>query len=316
MLKDSTTLHAQPSFAKNAQALYDVPSFTEEHTRMHFPQAEAGWLNMAAAGKIGDDVKSDDEQGNLTSIIDEWREKAYDEKALAREEAAIAARDDNYLEYNITKGVATHKVYNGGVVPAAASKAGGAAPKLAGNKGAASPKLAAGKNLSPRLAVAHGKGIATLARKTPAAAHYPALPARVRAEEQIMQRTIEKEMVAQERLSVFHSEMKQSMHFAQMKLAHQEMGFPVRHGPTAEKDTARTQSLGDWGVGPEGDHLNAIKKAEVVNEPLDASLISENDAPADDTIDEVNVAIASQQADGYTNGEGAAVEDITLPEDE
>ena len=39
-------LKQQPSFAKmgskNGQALYDVPSFGEEHTRMHFPQAEAG----------------------------------------------------------------------------------------------------------------------------------------------------------------------------------------------------------------------------------------------------------------------------------
>jgi len=34
----------QPAFAKmgdkSGQALYDIPSFTEEHTRMHFPQAE------------------------------------------------------------------------------------------------------------------------------------------------------------------------------------------------------------------------------------------------------------------------------------
>ena len=39
-------LKQQPAFAKmgskNGQALYDVPSFGEEHTRMHFPQAEAG----------------------------------------------------------------------------------------------------------------------------------------------------------------------------------------------------------------------------------------------------------------------------------
>ena len=39
-------------------------------------------------------------------------------------------------------------------------------------------------------------------------------------------------------------------------------------------------------------------------------------APADDKIDEVNVAIASQRADGYSNGNGAAVDDVSLPEDE
>jgi len=39
-------------------------------------------------------------------------------------------------------------------------------------------------------------------------------------------------------------------------------------------------------------------------------------APADDKIDEVNAAIASQRADGYSNGNGAAVEDVSLPGDE
>ena len=36
--------------------------------------------------------------------------------------------------------------------------------------------------------------------------------------------------------------------------------------------------------------------------------------PSSDTIDEVNEAIASQRADGYSNGDGAPVEQVSLPE--
>jgi len=232
---------------------------------------------MAAAGKIGDDVKTEDEQGNLTSIIHEWREKAYAEKALSREEAAVAAKDENYNEYDITKGVATHKIFPSGASPAADA----AAPASATKASAVVAKLAA-KQALPRLVskkaapiLAHDKRVAAnpLTRKL---VHKPALLARVRAEEQIMRHTMEKEMAAEQRLSMFHAEMRQSMHFAQMKLAHQEMGMPVRRGPVAETDVVHTQSLGELGVGPEADHLTAIKKAEIVNEPLDASLISES----------------------------------------
>ena len=160
---------------KDSQALYDVPSFTEERTRMHFPQAEAGWLDMAAAGQIGDNVKSDDEQGNLTAIITEWKTKAYAEKALARSEAQVAARDENYYEYNITKGVANHKLYGAPPAPAPAAAAKGPAPKL--------------KGLAPQLAAARGK--LSLAFRKPALAHPQklahklTLPARVQAEEQV-----------------------------------------------------------------------------------------------------------------------------------
>jgi hypothetical protein len=160
---------------KDSQALYDVPNFTEERTRMHFPQAEAGWLDMASAGQIGDNVKSDDEQGNLTAIITEWKTKAYAEKALARSEAQVAARDENYYEYNITKGVANHKLYGAPPAPAPAAAAKGPAPKL--------------KGLAPQLAAARGK--LSLAFRKPALAHPQklahklTLPARVQAEEQV-----------------------------------------------------------------------------------------------------------------------------------
>lgn len=308
----------QPGFAKmgskNGQALYDIPSFTAEHTQMHFPQAEAGWLDMAAAGQIGDDVKTDDEQGNLTAIISEWREKAYAEKKKAREDMAIAAKEENYLEYNITKGIANHKIY--GPAPTAAAKQTGATAKLAHGKGELVPKLAAAKRTAPKLAVSGVTGVASLARKKPVAhvikgklARKAALPARVRAEEQIMEHAMAKEMA----VARFKGEMKESMHLAQMKLAHQEMGMPVRRGPSAEKDVARTQSLGELGVGPEGDHLTAIKKAEIVDGKETVALISSNADPASDTIDEVNVAVASQRADGYSNGDGVPVEDVAIP---
>jgi hypothetical protein len=290
----------QPEFSKlggkGGQALYDVPSFTEEHTRMHFPQAEAGWLDMAAAGQIGDDVKTDDEQGNLTAVIDEWRERAYAEKKAAREEAAIAAREENYYEYNITKGIATHKIYTGTAPPpAAATKHSGAPPQLAGNKKGGAPQLK-GVAALPKdvvLKVHAAKRTASLAGKARPqdrrlARRGPvALPARVRAEEQIMERAMEKEVATQKRQALFRAEM----HAAQMKLAHQEMGLPARRGPVAERDAGTveslasmglglvpvTQKLGEIGAGPEDDHVIAVKKAEIVNEPLASSLIDSNE---------------------------------------
>ena len=240
---------------KDSQALYDVPNFTEERTRMHFPQAEAGWLDMAASGQIGDDLKSEDEQGNLTAVITEWKTKAYAEKALARSEAEVAARDENYYEYNITKGVANHKLYGAPPAPASA-RAKGTAPKL--------------KGLAPQLAAARGKP--SLAFRRPSLAHPQlarklTLPARVRAEEevcfcvraqlidvwvggctharthahththththtsQVMEQTMAKEMAAEQRIRMFRAKMKETLHVASMKLAHQEMGWKPRKGP-------------------------------------------------------------------------------------
>jgi len=46
-----------------------VPNWVEERTQMHFPQAEAGWLDAASKGRIGDDFKTDDEQKALNDTI-------------------------------------------------------------------------------------------------------------------------------------------------------------------------------------------------------------------------------------------------------
>lgn len=57
------------SFAGADQtALYDVPNSVEQRSRMHFPQAEAGWLDSAAAGKIGDEAKSQDQQARPRTL--------------------------------------------------------------------------------------------------------------------------------------------------------------------------------------------------------------------------------------------------------
>jgi hypothetical protein len=238
--------------SKGGQALYDVPVFTEERTRMHFPQAEAGWLDMAAKGQIGDDDKTDEEKGNLTAIITEWHEKAVAEKAKAREDMAKAAKEENYYEYNITKGVANHKLFPAKAPAPAATKA-GSAPKLSGGKGPA-PKLASVKAAS-KLVVARGKGVSSLARTHPSrcgaadasmqellvCAHemrQRKIAERVAAEE----RTMVKEEEAEKRIRKFKAKMKETLHLASMKLAHQEMGMPQHRGPSSALQTmARTE---------------------------------------------------------------------------
>ena len=50
--------------------LYDVPNSVG---RMHFPQAEAGWMNSAAAGKIADGTKTQDEQARPHSLGESGR---------------------------------------------------------------------------------------------------------------------------------------------------------------------------------------------------------------------------------------------------
>ena len=47
-----------------------------QRTQMHFPQAEENWLNMAAEGKVGDDVKPEKVLNNLNGIISEARTHA------------------------------------------------------------------------------------------------------------------------------------------------------------------------------------------------------------------------------------------------
>jgi hypothetical protein len=58
-----------PSPSPRKQKLYDVPNWVEERTKMHFPQAEAGWLDAASKGHIGDDAKTDEEQKALNDTI-------------------------------------------------------------------------------------------------------------------------------------------------------------------------------------------------------------------------------------------------------
>mmetsp|Transcript_22482 Transcript_22482/g.73774 ORF Transcript_22482/g.73774 Transcript_22482/m.73774 type:complete len:489 (-) Transcript_22482:154-1620(-) len=108
----SATAHAGKGAtkSKSGQKLYDVPSFTEERTRMSFPSAETDWLDRAAAGQIGDDEKSDEDMGNLTAIINEWRERARNETRAAREEAKRKALE-SYVDYNVSKGRAIHKIF-------------------------------------------------------------------------------------------------------------------------------------------------------------------------------------------------------------
>uniref|UniRef100_A0A7S0EZ72 Uncharacterized protein n=1 Tax=Hanusia phi TaxID=3032 RepID=A0A7S0EZ72_9CRYP len=103
-------VHAASKGEKKAQKLYDIPSFTEERTRMSFPAAETDWLDRAAAGQIGDDEKSEEDVGNLTAIISEWRERARNETRAAREEAKEKALE-SYVDYNVSKGRAIHKIF-------------------------------------------------------------------------------------------------------------------------------------------------------------------------------------------------------------
>ena len=269
---------------------------------------------MAAAGKIGDDVKTDEEQGNLTAIIDEWREKAYAEKKQAREDMAIAAKEENYDEYNITTGVAMHKFYNDENHRASAKKRDGGGTVLGG--GQAAPTLAvatkapvlhledvqpfkkaavadAGYDLQADLRAAALARYAAQHPKTHANAvktHHPALPARVRREEEKMKNALARVVTADKRAEEVQAKLQSSLHLADVKLARQEMG---RAGPSADMDVARTQALTSFGVGPEGDDLTAIDKAEVVDTPFGS--MGENPAPGDSVIDEANEAIASQR---------------------
>ena len=91
--------------------LYDIPNFVYQRTQMHFPQAEESWLNMAAEGKIGDDVKPEKILNNLNGIISEARTHALTENYEARVKAKKDAMDENYSEYDVHKGKVIHKIY-------------------------------------------------------------------------------------------------------------------------------------------------------------------------------------------------------------
>jgi len=91
--------------------LYDIPNFVYQRTQMHFPQAEENWLNMAAQGKIGDDVKPEKILNNLNGIISDARTHALTENYEARVKAKKDAMEENYDEYDVHKGRVIHKMY-------------------------------------------------------------------------------------------------------------------------------------------------------------------------------------------------------------
>ena len=91
--------------------LYDIPNFVYQRTQMHFPQAEENWLNMAAEGKIGDDVKPQKILTNLNGIISDARTHALTENYAARVQAKKDALEENYDVYDVHKGKVVHKIY-------------------------------------------------------------------------------------------------------------------------------------------------------------------------------------------------------------
>lgn len=104
---------AQMNIVKPDQStmLYDIPNFVYQRTQMHFPQAEENWLNMAAQGKIGDDVKPEKILNNLNGIISDARTHALTENYEARVKAKKDAMEENYDEYDVHKGRVIHKIY-------------------------------------------------------------------------------------------------------------------------------------------------------------------------------------------------------------
>ena len=95
--------------------LYNVPNWVHDRTTSHFPQNEANWLKDAASGRIGDDEKDEETKKQLDGVIQEWHDRAKDEKKSAFAEAAIKAREENYFEYNTTLGKALlHPVASSG----------------------------------------------------------------------------------------------------------------------------------------------------------------------------------------------------------
>ena len=93
------------------QELYDIPNFVYQRTQMHFPQAEESWLNLAAQGKIGDDVKPEPILKKLNDIISDARTHALTENYEARVKAKKLAIEDNYSTYDVQKGKVVHKIY-------------------------------------------------------------------------------------------------------------------------------------------------------------------------------------------------------------
>mmetsp|Transcript_41758 Transcript_41758/g.81627 ORF Transcript_41758/g.81627 Transcript_41758/m.81627 type:complete len:427 (-) Transcript_41758:79-1359(-) len=118
LLVGTAGLRASPSTAPSAvelqsQKLYSIPNFVYQRTQVHFPEAEENWLNMAAAGKIGDDVKPEKTLNKLNSIISEARTHGLTENYEARVKAKTLAMEENYDEYDVGKGKVKNKFYGG-----------------------------------------------------------------------------------------------------------------------------------------------------------------------------------------------------------
>ena len=70
--------------------------------------------------------------------------------------------------------------------------------------------------------------------------------------------------------------------------------------------------LSAYGVGPEEDNAHDLNKAVNVDNK-DEPVITANEPPSEDTINEVNEAIDSQRGDYYTNGNGNPAEKVEMP---
>lgn len=108
----STSVELAAAHTQQTQMLYDIPNFVYERTQTHFPEAEESWLNMAAQGKIGDDVKPEKTLNKLNSIISEARTHGLTENYEARVKAKTLAMTENYNEYDVTKGRIKNKFYD------------------------------------------------------------------------------------------------------------------------------------------------------------------------------------------------------------
>ena len=110
LMAANPAMHIVPN--SQSEKLYDIPNFVYERTQTHFPEAEEGWLNMAAAGKIGDDVKPERTLNKLNDVISQARTHGLTENYEARVKAKTLAMTENYNEYDVTKGRVKNKFYD------------------------------------------------------------------------------------------------------------------------------------------------------------------------------------------------------------
>jgi len=156
-MKSSSQQMAVAPHARTTQ-LYDIPNFVYQRTQMHFPQAEENWLNMAAEGKIGDDVKPERILHNLNAIISDARSHALEENYEARVKAKTDAMNENYDVYDVHHGKVVHKIYGkqvGGSVTLKPSEDSGLSQL-------AQPQMEGGMMMKQRNQIHHAKASAQL----------------------------------------------------------------------------------------------------------------------------------------------------------